>query len=144
MSGSKALAGAGFGRNSFYGNLNTSGSKGNLSNRSFSGGATGTFGGAGLRIITNSKPPDINNIERQVKNLKISDYYDPHPESLIDKTETQKLRVRPSSSVQALQSLQDPLSGKGNLLDYDFPIKILDNLIKNEEEEYGFSLFNRG
>jgi hypothetical protein len=36
------------------------------------------------------------------------------------------------------------LNGKGNLLDYEFPIKILDNLIKNEEEAYGFSLFNRG
>ncbi len=123
-----------------------SASKGNLSNRSFSGTTTnfGAHAGGGLRIITNSKPPDINNLERQVKNLKISDYYDPHPESLIDKSDSLKVRIRPSSSVQALQSLQDPLNGKGNLLDYDFPIKILDNLIKNEEEEYGFSLFNRG
>ena len=40
--------------------------------------------------------------------------------------------------------LQDPLNGKGNLLDYDLPIKILDNLIQVEEQMYGFSLFNRG
>jgi hypothetical protein len=36
------------------------------------------------------------------------------------------------------------LNGKGNLLDYEFPIKILDNLIEVEEQMYGFSLFNRG
>ena len=29
-------------------------------------------------------------------------------------------------------------------MDYDFPIKILDNLIESEEQIYGFSLFNRG
>jgi hypothetical protein len=95
----------GFGRNSFYGNLNMSASKGHLSNRSLSGTMNNfnTGGGlGGLRIITNSKPPDINNLEKHVKNLKISDYYDPHPESLIDKSESHKLRVRPSSSVQAL------------------------------------------
>ena len=36
------------------------------------------------------------------------------------------------------------MNGKGNLLDYEFPIKILDNLIEVEEQMYGFSLFNRG
>ena len=29
-------------------------------------------------------------------------------------------------------------------MDYEFPIKILDNLIETEEQLYGFSLFNRG
>ena len=29
-------------------------------------------------------------------------------------------------------------------MDYEFPIKILDNLIEVEEQMYGFSLFNRG
>jgi hypothetical protein len=36
------------------------------------------------------------------------------------------------------------LTGKGNLIDYELPIKILDNLIQKEEAENGFSLFNRG
>jgi hypothetical protein len=84
-----------------------SASKGNLSNRSLSGTMTNFNAGGlgGLRIITTSKPPDINNLEKHVKNLKISDYYDPHPESLLDKSDSHKLRIRPSSSVQALQSL---------------------------------------
>jgi hypothetical protein len=103
MSASKQKQG-GIGRNSFYGGINMSASKGDLSNRSYTGGHT-NFGGGGFRIITNSKPPDINNLENQVKSLKISDYYDPHPESLLNKSESQKMRIRPSSSIQALHSL---------------------------------------
>lgn len=76
--------------------------------------------------------------------MKITDYYDLHPESLLQKSDSQKIRLRPSSSIAALNSLKDPLSGKGNLLDYEFPIKILDNLIQVEEQMYGFSLYNRG
>ena len=77
--------------------------------------------------------------------MKISDYYDPKAESLLSKSDFHPLqKIRPSSSIAALHQLQDPLSGKGNLLDYDFPIKILDNLIEVEEQMYGFSLFNRG
>ena len=61
MSASKQKQG-GFGRNSFYGGLNMSASKGDLSNRSLSG--ANNFMGAGFRIITNSNPPDINNLEK--------------------------------------------------------------------------------
>lgn len=100
-------------------------------------------GGAGSFINTKNNTT-CNNIERSIKSMKISDYYDPVPESLLKKSETMKVSVRPSSSVAALNCLADPLNGKGNLLDYEFPIKILDNLISVEEKMYGFSLFNRG
>ena len=66
--------------------------------------------------------------------MKISDYYDPHPESLLNRSDSQRIKLtRPSSSYAALKQLQDPLNGKGHLLDYDVPIKILDNLISAEE-----------
>lgn len=100
-------------------------------------------GGAGSFINTKNNNT-CNNIEQSIKSMKISDYYDPVPESLLKKSETMKVSVRPSSSVAALNCLADPLNGKGNLLDYEFPIKILDNLISVEEKMYGFSLFNRG
>ncbi len=92
-----------------------------------------------------SKTAGVNNLEKQIKNIKISDYYNANSESLLLKSDSQRiLPLRPQSSISALQSLSDPLNGKGNLLDYDFPIKILDNLIDVEEKMYGFSLFNRG
>ena len=52
---------------------------------------------------------------------------------MMQKTDSQKFLLRPSSSIQALKTLSDPLNGKGNLLDYEFPIKMLDNLIETEE-----------
>jgi hypothetical protein len=38
----------------------------------------------------------------------------------------------------------DRMVGVNKPLDYDFPIKILDNIIQVEEQMYGFSLYNRG
>jgi hypothetical protein len=62
----------------------------------------------------------------------------------MQKSDSQKILVRPTSSISALHSLKDPLNGKGNLLDYKLPARLLDNLIDVEEQMYGFSLFHRG
>ena len=83
-------------------------------------------------------------IEGHVKAMKITDYYDNQSDSIIRRSDSQKIKVRPTSSIAALNSLREPLNGKGNLIDYEFPIKILDGLIQKEEQEYGFSLYNRG